>query len=39
MNVLLGIADTLVAYTRIQIEEHGKRLKDTRSRLPLKRVL
>ncbi len=36
MYVLLGIADTLVAYTRIQVEDHGKRLKEVRSRLPLK---
>lgn len=36
MYVLLGIADTLVTYTRIQVEDHGKRLKEVRSRLPLK---
>ncbi len=36
MCVLLGIADTLVAYTRIQVEDHGKRLKEVRSCLPLK---
>jgi len=36
MHVLLGIADTLLAYTRMQVELHGKRLRDVRSRLPLK---
>ncbi|MEB3779090.1 MAG: hypothetical protein GSR85_02495 [Desulfurococcales archaeon] len=36
MYVLIGIADTLVAYTRIQVEDHGKRLKEVRTRLPLK---
>ena len=36
MYVLLGIADTLVAYTRIQVEDYGRRLKKVRSRLPLK---
>ena len=36
MYVLIGIADTLVAYTRIQVEDHGKRLKEVRIRLPLK---
>ena len=36
MYVLLGIADTLVAYTRVQVEDHGKRLREVRSRLPLK---
>lgn len=36
MYVLLGIADTLVTYTRIQVEDHSKRLKEVRSRLPLK---
>jgi len=33
---LLGIADTLLAYTRIQIEEHDKKLRDIRSKLPLR---
>ena len=36
MHVLLNIADTLVAYTRIQVENYNKRLKEVRSRLPLK---
>ncbi|RLE90309.1 MAG: hypothetical protein DRN04_15310 [Thermoprotei archaeon] len=36
MYVLLGIADTLLAYTRIQVEDHGRRLRDVRSRMPLK---
>ncbi len=36
MYVLLSIADTLLAYTRIQVEEHGKRFKDIRAKLPLK---
>jgi len=36
MYVLLGIADTLLAYTRTQIEDYGKRLRDVRSKLPLK---
>jgi len=36
MYVLLSIADTLLAYTRIQIELHGRRLRDVRSGLPLK---
>jgi len=33
---LLGVADTLLAYTRIQIEEHDKKLRDIRPKLPLK---
>jgi len=36
MYVLLGIADTLAAYTRIQVEVHGKRLREVRSKLPLR---
>ena len=36
MYVLLSIADTLLAYTRIQVEEHSKKLRDIRSKLPLK---
>ncbi len=36
MYVLLSIADTLLAYTRTQAEYHGRRLRDVRSRLPLK---
>lgn len=36
MYVLLSIADTLLAYTRIQVEHHGRRLKDVRLKLPLK---
>ena len=34
--VLLSIADTLLAYTRIQVGEHGRRLREVRSRIPLK---
>ena len=36
MYVLLSVADTILAYTRIQVEYHGRRLKDVRSKLPLK---
>lgn len=36
MYVLLSIADTLLAYTRMQVEYHGRRLRDVRSGLPLK---
>jgi len=36
MYVLLSIADTLLAYTRIQVEDYSRRLRDVRSKLPLK---
>lgn len=36
LYALLSIIDTLPAYTRMQVEHHGRRLREVRSELPLK---